>query len=147
MPCSKPLAGAPLSPDARIVGMVSEGNEQCWAVETSRDGERWRFFGKAWKSPGEPVLLHALVRFVRFRQLLPVEEPEWCEPLETDGGLPVTMVRMEERMREDVWPGEEHAGLPMLLPGGEVGRLIRFAHAPDGSSWSYALEFSGAREG
>ncbi|MGZ5352363.1 MAG: hypothetical protein ACXWXQ_06660 [Actinomycetota bacterium] len=52
------------------------GNEECWAVETSRDGERWRFFGRAWKSPEEPVLLHAPVRFVRFRRLLPTEDPE-----------------------------------------------------------------------
>jgi hypothetical protein len=123
------------------------GNEECWAVETSRDGDRWRFFGKAWKSPGEPVLMHAPVRFVRYRQLLPDEDPEWCSPLEGGGELPVTLVRMEDGVREDLWPAEEHAGLPMLLPGGEVGRLIRFEHAPDGSSWSYALEFRGAREG
>ncbi len=123
------------------------GNEECWAVETSRDGERWRFFGKAWKSPGEPVLMHAPVRFVRFRQLLPAEEPEWCEPLEASGDHPVTLVHMEERSRRDVWPGQEHAGLPMLLPGGEVGRLQSFEHADDGSSWRYVLEFRGAREG
>jgi hypothetical protein len=122
------------------------GNEECWVVETSRDGERWRFFGKAWKSPGEPVLLHAPVRFVRFRQLLPTEDPEWCEPVESDGELPITLVRMEERVRRDLWPGEEHAGLPMLLPGGEVGRLREFDHADDGSTWRYVLEFRGARE-
>ena len=93
------------------------------------------------------MLMHAPVRFVRFRQLLPREDPEWCAPLETGADLPITLVRMEDRVREDLWPREEHAGLPMLLPGGEVGRLIRFEHAPDGSSWSYALEFRGAREG
>ncbi|HEX6331843.1 MAG TPA: hypothetical protein VF129_11245 [Actinomycetota bacterium] len=126
---------------------MSLGNEECWAVETSRDGERWRFFGKAWKSPGEPVLLHAPVRFVRFRQLLPVEESEWCEPLETPGDRPVTLVRMEERAREDLWPNGRHIGLPMLLPGGEIGRLQDFEHAEDDSSWRYVLEFRGAREG
>ena len=123
------------------------GNEECWAVETSRDGERWRFFGKAWKSPREPVLLHAPVRFVRFRQLLPVEDPDWSAPLETLGDHPVTLVRMEECSREDVWPDERHLGLPMLLPGGEVGRLRDFEHADDDSSWRYVLEFRGAREG
>jgi hypothetical protein len=122
------------------------GNEECWAVETSRDGERWRFFGKAWKSPGEPVLMHAPVRFVRFRQLLPREDPEWCDPIESEGGLPVTLVDLERRVRRDLWPGEEHVGLPMLLPGGEVGRLREFEHAGDGSSWRYVLEFRGARE-
>jgi hypothetical protein len=53
---------------------------------------------------------------------------------------------MERREREDVWPGEEHVGLPMLLPGGEIGRLQRFEHAEDGSTWSYTLDFRGARE-
>ena len=123
------------------------GNEECWAVETSKDGERWRFFGKAWKSPGEPVIIHARVRFVRFRQLLPSESTEWCEPLEAAAGLPMNIVRMEEPVREDRWPGEEDVGLPVLLPGGEIGRLLRFDHAPDGSSWSYELRFRGAREG
>ena len=123
------------------------GNEECWAVETSKDGERWRFFGKAWKSPGEPVLLHAVPRYLRFRQLLPTETSDWCEPLEAHGDDPMTLVRMEERSREYLWPSEEHVGLPVVLPGGEEGRLLRFEHAPDGSSWSYALEFRGVREG
>jgi hypothetical protein len=126
---------------------VRSGNEECWAVETSKDGHRWRFFGRAWKSPDEAVLLHAAPRFLRFRRLLPVEDPSWCEPLDDDGDHPITLVRMEERSREYVWPGEEHLGLPLVLPGGEEGRLLRFEHAPDGSSWTYALEFRGAREG
>ncbi|HZD17706.1 MAG TPA: hypothetical protein VE669_06160 [Actinomycetota bacterium] len=121
--------------------------EECWAVETSRDGERWRFFGRAWKGPNEPVLLHAVPRFIRFRQLLPSEDREWCAPLEADvDGLPMTLLRMEERVREELWPDERHLGLPVLLPGGEEGRLLRFEHAPDGSTWSYALEFRGARD-
>lgn len=122
------------------------GNEECWAVETSRDGERWRFFGKAWKAPGEAVLLHAAPRYVRFRQLLPTEESEWCEPLEADGDLPMTLLGMERHSRAELWPGEEHVGLPVVLPGGEEGRLLTFDHAPDGSSWSYRLEFRGSRE-
>ena len=123
------------------------GNEECWAVETSKDGERWRFFGKAWKSPGEPVLMHAPVRFVRFRQLMPTEDDEWSEALETEVECPMSIVRMEDRVREDLWPADEHVGLPMLLPGGEIGRLQRFEHADDGSTWRYVLEFRGAREG
>jgi hypothetical protein len=59
----------------------------------------------------------------------------------------MTLVRMEERSREYLWPSDEHVGLPVVLPGGEEGRLLRFEHAADGSSWSYALEFRGAREG
>ena len=131
----------------RRVCPMGLGNEECWAVETSRDGEKWRSLGRAWKSPGEPVLMHVSVRFVRYRQLLPAETSGWSEPLESEGELPMTLVRMEERARQDLWPGDEHLGLPVLLPGGETGRLQAFEHAPDGTSWRYTLEFRGAREG
>ena len=123
------------------------GNEECWAVETSKDGSKWRFFGKAWKSPGEPVLVHARIPFLRYRQLIPVESSEWCEPLGVKGSTPMCVVSMEAHTRADLWPSSEHQGLPVLLPGGEVGRLLAFDHAEDGSSWSYRLEFRGALEG
>ncbi|MBI2238943.1 MAG: hypothetical protein HYU54_10540 [Actinobacteria bacterium] len=115
--------------------------EICWAVETSKDGERWRFFGKAWAKPGEPVILHGVPRFVRFRRA--DADGDWCEPLERDGDHPMTLLRMEERTREELWPGPEHLGLPVLLPGGEEGRLLRFEHSPEGDRWTWALEFRG----
>jgi hypothetical protein len=121
------------------VALVGDG-EVCWAVETSKDGERWRFFGKAWTRPGEPLLLHAVPRFVRYRR---VDDPDWGPALESGGGMPVTLLRLDEGVRQDVWPGEQHLGLPMLLPGGEEGRLLGFEHAEDGSSWTYRLEFRG----
>ena len=123
------------------------GNEECWAVETSKDGSKWRFFGKAWKSPGEPVLMHAPVRWVRYRQLIPVESAEWSDPVESEAATPISVVSMEAGTRKDVWPDESHRGSPMLLPGGEVGRLLAFEHAEDGSTWRYSLEFRGVREG
>lgn len=120
-----------------------EAPPEAWAVETSKDGERWRFYGKAWKWPEESVLLHAAPRFLRFRQVVPIAQAEWCAPLEGDGASPMTLVRMERREREDVWPGQEHLGLPVLLPGGEAGRLLRFERGADGATWTYALEFRG----
>ena len=115
----------------------------CWAVETSKDGERWRFFGKAWKMPDEAVLLHAVPRFVRFRR---VEEDAWGAPLERSGDHPMSLLHMERGMREDLWPDREHLGLPVLLPGGEAGRLVAFWRSPDGGRWTYTLEFRGGRE-
>lgn len=116
--------------------------EECWVVETSKDGERWRFFGKAWAKAGEPVLLHAAPRFVRFRRL---PEQEWHACLEGDGAHPMTLLRMEEGSREELWPSTVHVGLPMLLPGGEEGRLLRFEHTEDPVRWTYALEFRGSQ--
>jgi len=117
--------------------------DECWVVETSRDGERWRFFGKAWKQPHEPVLLHAAPRFVRFR---PIDDEGWRLAPERIGEHPMTLVRMEEGSRQELWPGDEHLGLPVLLPGGEEGRLLRFEHSEEPMRWTYALEFRGSRE-
>jgi len=116
---------------------------EAWTVETSRDGKRWRSYGKAWKWPGEQILMHAAPRFVRFRRVVPVDEPEWCTPLEGDGGTPMTLIRMEAREREDLWPARKHLGLPVLLPGGESGRLVSFWRSPEGDRWTYTLEFRG----
>lgn len=120
---------------------MNEFGHECWIVETSKDGERWRFFGKAWKEPGELLLVHAAPRFIRFR---PDGDPEWRAPLEGAVGHPVTLLDMEREVRTDLWPGASHVGLPMLLPGGEIGRLLRFEHDASRSRWTYALEFLGS---
>ncbi len=117
--------------------------EICWAVETSKDGERWRFFGRAWAKPGEPVIAHGVPCFVRFKRT--DADGEWCEPLERGGDHPMTLLRMEEHIREELWPGPEHLGLPVLLPGGEEGRLLRFERSGDGDRFTWALEFRGMR--
>jgi hypothetical protein len=117
--------------------------EECWVVETSKDGDRWRFFGKAWKQPGEPVLLHAVPRFIRFRR---ADREDWGAPLEREGDQPMTLLHMEDGVRRELWPGEEHVGLPVLLPGGEEGRLLRFEHGGAPVRWTYALEFRGSHE-
>lgn len=113
-----------------------------WAVETSKDGERWRFFGKGWTNPGEPLLLHGASRFVRFKQ---VEAAEFGEPMERTGDEPMTLLDLDLGARTDLWPTDEHLGLPVLLPGGEVGRLLRFQRSPDGEGFTWALEFRGTR--
>ncbi len=115
--------------------------DECWVVETSRDGERWRPFGKAWKQPDERVFLHATPRFVRYRR---IEDEAWQMLPERNGDQPMTLVDLEARTREELWPQADHVGLPVLLPGGEEGRLLRFEHADDPVRWTYALEFRGA---
>jgi hypothetical protein len=116
--------------------------EVAWAVEASKDGERWRFFGKAWLKPGEPLLVHALPRLVRFRR---VDDEGWCVPLERTGDHPMALLRLEDGTREELWPDDDHVGLPVLLPGGEEGRLLRFEHSAEGDRWTWALEFRGLR--
>jgi hypothetical protein len=48
--------------------------------------------------------------------------------------------------RREVWPDEDHLGLPVLLPGGEVGVLTAWRHAEDRSWWQWSVEFSNHTE-
>lgn len=60
---------------------------------------------------------------------------------------PVTLLELTDGRprRTEVWPDESHVGLPVLLPGGEVGVLLRWEHAPDRTWWRWAVEFSNHR--
>jgi hypothetical protein len=119
------------------------GDEVAWVVEASKDGDHWRFFGKLWTKPGEPALLHGAPRLVRFRPHGP--DTAWSAGLERTGDHPMSLLSFEPPGREDLWPDERHTGLPVLLPGGEEGRLLRFDHTPDGRRWTWAVEFRGLR--
>jgi hypothetical protein len=58
----------------------------------------------------------------------------------------MTLLLMEAGARSELWPDAGHVGLPMLLPGGEEGRLLSFEHQDDPEEWTYALEFRGSRD-
>ena len=47
----------------------------------------------------------------------------------------------EQISREDIWPSSAEIGLLVLLPGGEVGRLLLWWHAADHSAWRWQVEF------
>ena len=43
--------------------------------------------------------------------------------------------------RIDLWPEKKDLGLPVILPGGEVGILRSWSNADDGSEWRWQVEF------
>ena len=43
--------------------------------------------------------------------------------------------------REDLWPSQEAVGQLVILPGGEVGKLLSWWNAEDGSEWRWQVEF------
>ena len=61
---------------------------------------------------------------------------------------PITELVLDgaEIRRREVWPTDEHLGLPVLLPGGEVGVLTAWRNADDRSWWQWSVEFSNHRE-
>ena len=50
-------------------------------------------------------------------------------------------IRGSEIEREDCWPDEADIGRPVILPGGEVGTLLSWWNARDGSEWRWRVEF------
>ena len=43
--------------------------------------------------------------------------------------------------REDLWPIQSDLGQLIILPGGEVGKLLSWWNAEDGSEWRWQVEF------
>jgi hypothetical protein len=50
-------------------------------------------------------------------------------------------VQGETIIREDLWPAESDIGKLIILPGGEVGKLISWWNAEDGREWRWQVEF------
>jgi hypothetical protein len=50
-------------------------------------------------------------------------------------------VRNGQIAREDLWPTHDDLGRPVILPGGEVGILLGWWNADDGSEWRWQVEF------
>ena len=50
-------------------------------------------------------------------------------------------IRGEQIAREDLWPADGDIGRPVILPGGEVGILLGWWNAADGSAWRWQVEF------
>jgi hypothetical protein len=57
--------------------------------------------------------------------------------------LPMTRLVLHGKKitREDLWPIQGHIGELVILPGGEVGRLVDWWNAEDGSEWRWQIEF------
>lgn len=123
--------------------MAAASPDRAWLVETSRDGEKWRRMGTAWTFPGEDLIVHGAGKYLRYRSADAPEDAAWVGPLERTGDACMAQLDLTAGTRSEIWPGEEHLGLPVFLPGGEAGRLLRFERSEDGWSWRYALEFLG----
>jgi hypothetical protein len=50
-------------------------------------------------------------------------------------------IQEESMTREDLWPTQEDLGRMVILPGGEVGQLVNWWNAEDGSEWRWQVEF------
>ena len=50
-------------------------------------------------------------------------------------------IKGEQMTRNDTWPTETDLGRLVILPGGEVGKLVSWWNSEDGSEWRWQVEF------
>ncbi|MFL5758345.1 MAG: hypothetical protein ACJ789_01325 [Thermomicrobiales bacterium] len=67
----------------------------------------------------------------------------YANRLERTAERPIAFLTRQGRdlFREDRWPEERDLGCLVILPGGEVGKLLAWWNAPDGSQWRWQVEF------
>jgi hypothetical protein len=58
-----------------------------------------------------------------------------------DGPMTRLTLSGEKIMREDRWPTQDDIGQLVILPGGEVGQLVKWWNAEDESEWRWQVEF------
>jgi len=91
------------------------------------------------------VLVHAAPALLRLRLTDDEGTTLAAGNADRDGDYsPITLLELADGAfrRSEIWPDDGHLGLPVLLPGGEVGVLTAWEHAPDHSWWRWSVEFS-----
>jgi hypothetical protein len=65
-----------------------------------------------------------------------------ADDLRHDDVTPMTRLTLDGATirRENVWPSDADLGLPVILPGGEIGILTAWWNADDGSEWRWSIE-------
>ena len=67
----------------------------------------------------------------------------YARDLSQTADRPMTRLSLnaDQITREDRWPTQTDVGELVILPGGEVGQLIKWWNAEDGSEWRWQVEF------
>jgi hypothetical protein len=114
-----------------------------WAIRSPDGGATGLEFALARLEASERVLGHALPSTIDVE----VRDEAGAvvaraDGLKGDAETPMARLWIEGGTvrREQVWPGPEDHGLPVILPGGEVGILTSWWNAPDGSEWRWRIE-------
>jgi len=67
----------------------------------------------------------------------------YAQDLAQTADRPMARLTLERDIitREDLWPVQSDLEQLVILPGGEVGKLISWWNAEDGSEWRWQVEF------
>ncbi|MGE0058389.1 MAG: hypothetical protein AB7P33_16940 [Dehalococcoidia bacterium] len=102
-------------------------------------------FARGELAPTQALLVHAAPDLLTVE----VRDPDGRrlasgKDLERTLQSPICLLRLDGEIvrREDLWPTDSEIGLPVLLPGGEVGILTAWWNADDRKEWRWSIELS-----
>lgn len=117
---------------------------ETWEVWYPKAAATGMLLGRGRLDPTENLLLHAAPTVITVE----VRADNGArlaigKDLEATDESPICLLqrRGEKIVRRDLWPDEQHLGLPVLLPGGEVGILQSWWNAEDRREWRWQVEF------
>ena len=117
-----------------------------WELRSRDGGMNGLEFARATTAGGfSRVLVHAAPARLHLEVVAEDDSVVLRSDADRDGDYsPVTLLELSGGAvrRSEVWPGPELHGVPVLLPGGEVGVLTSWEHAEDRSWWRWSVEFS-----
>lgn len=119
--------------------------QRTWTVRTADGGATGlEVANAALHADHDVVLAHALPERV---QVQVVEEGTVVaegDDLHDGATVPIALLRVDgERVaRANIWPTNDHIGLPVILPGGEAGILRSWWNDDERSSWRWTVEFT-----
>jgi len=121
-----------------------------WSLRSGDGGMNGLEFTRATTAGGfERVLVHAAPAQLQVEVRRDDDQVVVRGDAERSGDYsPITLltINADSVHREEIWPSEEHYGLPVLIAGGEVGILREWEHADDHSWWRWQVEFSNHNE-
>lgn len=115
-----------------------------WELRSPEGGMLGLEFAYAVTDSADVVLAHALPNRVWVQvRTGDGKDVAFAEELSATEQRPMARLRLtgDTVTREDVWPDASDIGRPVILPGGEVGVLLSWWNADDGSEWRWQVEF------
>jgi hypothetical protein len=133
------LAGVGVRPSGNLSGVT-----YTWELRNPDGGMLGVEFARGVSAPAEVILAHSLPE--RVDVVVREDDDRIVAKGEAlSGDEPSPMARLWLRsgtvVRESVWPADEDIGRLVILPGGEIGTLVSWWNADDGSEWRWQVEF------
>ena len=121
------------------------GETYVWELRNPDGGAMGLEFARGQSSPTDVMLVHATPTRIN------VEVRTWEGQLVAAGRnlkhedvAPMARLSITDGKvtRENIWPTDEDVGMPVILPGGEVGILKAWWNDDIGQEWRWSVEFA-----